>query len=341
MNVGPPVRSAEDDARPALTDQIANAALASSPILIRGPFRVGKTTAGWLAGNRLHTDHNFLHFYSDLSSVNDDRSLRSRLASDLSRQANRFSLPDLAAAFETSENPLDSLDQWCGRERRRAVVVIDENLLLAAENPLLFAEFARQVHSFQHLCAIVIVHYMHTIEAAVASLFASAALFWVQPLTYPETKTYVRKLVADSDACFAGVSNKFLSRLFGETAGRPIEINLLLRELAEETKEVAAPVPLTGARLAPDWIRRFYSMQQGMHRSLLDGDGFFSPTQQQLVIAATQRPIAVAEVDETVYRPLIDIGWIGIEGGLLCIQGGRLRYEIETKVYVDGLLKRE
>ena len=313
------VSDLKEDVRPKIVEKICAAiALGKNLVLVRGAYRIGKSTATQMALQKLAMD--------------DGRyTTRTLTLADFGRNDPDDPVKDspetVMAKFRSAILNRDP--------SKRLVVRIDNVMDVFEEHPDVIPLFWKTISSLKDITFLMDFHYNAQHEADYFQSCPEPSTVWIGPLNREETGNYLARL---SNKCGFGVSQESAAAVFAATGGRPYEIRILLQQFVVLTREAAMPIQ----NLSPGLV-------DGVTDVMMTGSGVFtkyfrffhehlSEDQRRALKTIADSPGGIPSSTETekFSEIFVPVGWVdrGQETRQLTIRGKILRKLIQGSLSV-------
>lgn len=312
------------DQEQAIVDDLEN----GIPVLIRGNWRIGKSSMGLRlmdrvgAGNAIYFDvggyagleeHGPEKFkarfgLNDVSNFVLDKELEGQEVDFKTRWSRRDQLIDEIGT--SGYHPFAYLDQWLGKKGETAYVGLDEVIYYADKPELL--QYVADLRHHKNLKVAVVLHHIARFEDSMRQTFAGYNSHYIRRITTPEAHAMIDHGLQGTEIQF---TDEAVDELMKFSGGRPMEINYVLADLLYPYSDDYEPklvyrvddiksitdrdtwdLPSQFRSVAIDTYERVYQLAMtDEQRKIIDS-----------LHAKRKRKYRVGSIDPNVVQPLLD-----------------------------------
>lgn len=212
---------------------------AGMPVLIRGNWRIGKTSMALslakkrYQGNALFidaqgysgSDETIGDFRRDFGAHDIEQFITDREfeGKDIDFNTQRARAVELKEDMKTqSVTPFEYLDKFLEQRKEKAYVAIDEVIMYASEPDKL--RYLENLKDFKNMKLAIVLHRIHKYEQLFGKVFEGFKTHFMRELSEQEIATLVRHPLKDTQITF---TDGAIGELASFSGGRPMEINNL------------------------------------------------------------------------------------------------------------------
>lgn len=289
-----------------------------APVLIRGNWRVGKTSM--INSLKKHFENSL--FIDTATDANKEESL-----DDFKKRFGAYAVAELFEKMETKKanstaedeeeirrrikdskkTPFEYLNDYLSEKNEKVFLSLDEVVGFIEEPEKL--KYLASLKDFSQIQIAVVLHRIASSEKMFKDIFSGYETNFIRSLTLEETKQLIHRPLEDAPINF---TNEAVLKIFEFTGGRPMEINNFCRTLmdmvsehkkyklvytAEDIEDIAKKEIMSpGSFLdrAVNNYKRIYQSLNEEEREIIDR-------------LAGKNEISFSEIDENKIQPMIDL----------------------------------
>jgi hypothetical protein len=229
--------------------EIAEKLHTNTPVLIRGNWRIGKTsmvkslaTHQFGEENTIYIDVNDYNKSEDESLVDFQKRFGTHTIANFIAEREHADSKSIdidgrkdeiiIQINESQQSPFEFLNDYLGKKDEKVFLSLDEVISYSRQ-----PEIMRYLSSLKDLSQVqlaIVLHRMASDENSFKEIFGGYETYFMRALTMEEVGIIVRKPLEGTKITF---THDAIQRIFGFTGGRPMEVNNICKALMDENSE--------------------------------------------------------------------------------------------------------
>jgi len=310
---------------------IGDAMDSGKPVLVRGNWRMGKTSMARSLKTHRFGDASVLKdvaMFSGESLDNFKKALFYEILRKIKNPEVERDREEERTLIENGQDPFGYLNDHLKSKGETMYVSLDEVIAFADKPEIL--EYIASLRNHSNIKLNIVLHRYHKYEQRFAEIFKDFETYFIRPLTLEEVRLLITKPLENTPI---GFTDEAIQKIFEITGGRPMEVNNICHYLfnpygdghSEDKKELK--IVYGQSDIDKIMIRSFWDLKAEPFRVAIDTykrvyERSMSDEERAIIDRLiSEKQVLVADIDKALIQPLVDTTFVKIVDGYYSING--------------------
>lgn len=318
---------------------IGDALDSGKPVLVRGNWRMGKTSMAWSLKTHKFGDASVLEdvtMFSGESLDNFKKALFYEVLRKIKNPEVERDREEERTLIESRQDPFEYLNEYLKSKGESMYVSLDEVIAFADKPEIL--EYIANIRNYSNIKLNVVLHRYYKYEQRFAEIFKDFETHFIRPLTIEEVRLLVTKPLENTPIRF---TDEAIQKIFEITGGRPMEVNNICHYLlnpygdrySEDEKELK--IIYDGLDIDKIMNKSFWDLKEEPFRVAIGTykrvyERSMSDEERAIIDRLiSEKQVPVEDIDRTKIQPLINTTFIKEVNGYYLINGSLFTRVVE------------